>query len=346
MKEKNKITLILAIILLVLLISIIVIAVIDGQKQETKKEVKETGTFYEIELENYYQEDKGILKDEFDYQNIIDKYEIKEEELEIELDFDKKDYLYYLFSYSPCSEEITFEGVTYKEKVATINLDVVMDCDFCIIKYKLLIIPVTKDKVKEVEVDLDIHESDDCRNMTEDKPILYLYPKEKTNVNVTLKYSDRILTSYPKYNNGWNVTAYPDGDLYDLDNKYYYALYWDEKNKTEVDFSEGFYVTKDNAISFLEEKLSLIGLNDKERNEFIMYWLPKLEKNEQSLIYFELTEERQNNNELIINPKPDSLLRINMHIKKVDEKVSIPEQKLTTFERVGFVAVEWGGTIH
>lgn len=31
-----------------------------------------------------------------------------------------------------------------------------------------------------------------------------------------------------------------------------------------------------------------------------------------------------------------------MHIKKV----SIPEQQLTTFERVGFVAVDWGGTIH
>ena len=60
----------------------------------------------------------------------------------------------------------------------------------------------------------------------------------------------------------------------------------------------------------------------------------------------ELTEERQMNNELIINPKPDSLLRINMHIKKVDKEVEIKEQTLKTFERKGFVAVEWGGTIH
>ena len=77
-----------------------------------------------------------------------------------------------------------------------------------------------------------------------------------------------------------------------------------------------------------------------------MYWLPKLEQNEQSLVYFELTEERQLNNELIINPTPDSLLRVNMHIKKVTQKTEIKEQDLPTFKREGFVAVEWGGTIH
>ena len=48
-------------------------------------------------------------------------------------------------------------------------------------------------------------------------------------------------------------------------------------------------------------------------------------------------------NKLIINPKPDSLLRINIHIKKVNKKFSIKEQELPRFERKGFVAVEWGG---
>ena len=48
-------------------------------------------------------------------------------------------------------------------------------------------------------------------------------------------------------------------------------------------------------------------------------------------------------NELIIEPKPDSLLRLTMHIKKVNKKVEVKEQKLPTFERTGFVAVEWGG---
>ena len=129
----------------------------------------------------------------------------------------------------------------------------------------------------------------------------------------------------------------------DKDGKYYYALYWDEKRYNEVDFHEGFYVEGKNAIKFLEEKLTYIGLNDKERNEFIMYWLPIMEKNGKNLIYFELTEEREANNKLMITPKPDSLLRVSIHIKKVNEKTNIKEQKLPTFKRTGFTAVEWGG---
>ena len=47
----------------------------------------------------------------------------------------------------------------------------------------------------------------------------------------------------------------------------------------------------------------------------------------------------------MINPKPDSILRVIMHIKKVNHKVDIKEQELKSFNRNGFVAVEWGGSI-
>ena len=77
-----------------------------------------------------------------------------------------------------------------------------------------------------------------------------------------------------------------------------------------------------------------------------MYWLPILEKNGKNLVYFELTDEREAVNRLKISPKPDSLLRIVIHVKKVNKKVSIKEQKLSSFNREGFTAVEWGGTTY
>jgi len=178
------------------------------------------------------------------------------------------------------------------------------------------------------------------------KPVLYLYPEETTNVKVYFEHNDNLTTTYPKFKNYWEVTANPNGDLYDKDGKYYYGLYWEEDLNHKVDFNEGFYVTKDNAIEFLEEKLTYIGLSDKERNEFIMYWLPILEKNEQSLVYFELTNERENFNKIIIEPTPKSLLRMAIHVKKVDKEVNIKEQKLVPFNRSGFTAVEWGGIIY
>ena len=175
------------------------------------------------------------------------------------------------------------------------------------------------------------------------KPVLYLYPTKETNVTVKFEKPELLTTTYPKYINSWNVKVSPNGDMYDKDGKYYYALYWDEKRYNEVDFKEGFYVEGKDAIKFLEEKLAIIGLNDKERNEFIMYWLPIMENNKKNLVYFELTKERELGNKLIITPKPDSLLRVSIHIRKVNEKVNIKEQKLESFKRVGFTAVEWGG---
>lgn len=178
------------------------------------------------------------------------------------------------------------------------------------------------------------------------KPVLYLYPEKEEKITLTFKHPENLLTTYPKYETSWEVTANPDGSIYDKNNKYYYALYWDEKNTTQEIFTEGFYVTKENAIEFLETTLTQIGLTRREQNEFIMYWLPILEKNEKNLVNYTLTEERQKENKLMITPKPDSLLRIAINIKKVDKKVNIKEQVLPTFKREGFTAVEWGGTIY
>lgn len=180
-----------------------------------------------------------------------------------------------------------------------------------------------------------------------EKPVLYLYPKEdNTRVTVSFSHPSLLTTTYPRYDRYWSVTANRNGDLYDDNGKYYYGLYWEEDGVSSVDFSTGFFVTKDNAISFLEDKLSHLGLNDKERNEFIMYWLPVLEKNGNSLVYFELTDERESFNSLRITPRPDSLLRLSIHIKKVDGYTNVKEQKLPSFERKGFSAIEWGGMVH
>ena len=198
-------------------------------------------------------------------------------------------------------------------------------------------------KKAQCEKDFGWWENGQCMYGGMGKPVLYLYPTMKTNIRVNFENPSLLTTTYPKFINIWEVTAYPNGDLYDKANKYYYALYWEENLIRKIDFKTGFYVEGKDAIKFLEEKLTIIGLNARERNEFIMYWLPILEKNEKNLVYFELTKEKQEDNKLIITPKPDSLLRMTIHVKKVSKKTYINEQKLNPFKRVGFVAVEWGG---
>ena len=45
-----------------------------------------------------------------------------------------------------------------------------------------------------------------------------------------------------------------------------------------------------------------------------------------------------------VNPKPDSMLRVFLSIKKLDYPVNVQEQKLERFERKGFSVIEWGGS--
>ena len=47
---------------------------------------------------------------------------------------------------------------------------------------------------------------------------------------------------------------------------------------------------------------------------------------------------------LEISPTPDTLIRVLMTYKGLDEPIEVEEQILETPERTGFVAVEWGGT--
>lgn len=177
------------------------------------------------------------------------------------------------------------------------------------------------------------------------KPVIYLYPKNKQDISVKVNFKNGDFTcTYPEYNNGWNVTAYPDGKIINkADNDEYSYLYWEGEGKMNYDFSSGFIVKKEDTAKFLKEKLSYMGLTPKEYNEFIVYWLPIMQENEYNLISFQ-TDNYEESAKLEIYPKPDSMLRVFMAFKEVSENTIVPEQKLESFKRNGFTVIEWGGT--
>ena len=94
--------------------------------------------------------------------------------------------------------------------------------------------------------------------------------------------------------------------------------------------------------AFLENALARLGLTEREANEFIIYWLPRMEGNPYNLISFQ-TDAYTDAAELTIAPAPDTLIRVFMAWKGLDQPVEVPAQELTTPERTGFTAVEWGG---
>ena len=179
-----------------------------------------------------------------------------------------------------------------------------------------------------------------------DKPIIYLYPTEDTQVSVKLLKDENLTCSYPKYKDEWKVLAQTNGDLKDLStNRQLYSLYYESKSDIEFNIEkEGFVVKGEDTIKFLEEKLAVLGLTEREAEEFIVYWLPKLESNKYNYIRFATTDEINKNMPLVINPNPDTIIRILMTFKGLEFPIDVQEQQLETPNRTGFVAVEWGGT--
>lgn len=117
------------------------------------------------------------------------------------------------------------------------------------------------------------------------------------------------------------------------------------KNVVKFDVKEdGFIVKGEDAAKFLEEKLAILGLNEREAEEFIIYWLPKLESNKYNYIRFATKEEINENMPLEFSLKPDTLIRVLMTYKGLEKPMDVQEQQLVTPSRTGFVAVEWGGT--
>ena len=178
------------------------------------------------------------------------------------------------------------------------------------------------------------------------KPVIYLYPEKEMDISVQLdinKQKNKLTVLYPKFNednNTWKVHANPNGDI-KLGNKIYPYLFWeaDSYNCLEEN-NEGFIVKDVDAEAFLEDKLKLLGLNDRESTDFITYWLPVLLKNKISLCSFQ-TEKFFDNFKLNVSPKPDTMIRIFLSI---NAPFHIKEQKLEKNERKGYTLIEWGGT--
>lgn len=180
------------------------------------------------------------------------------------------------------------------------------------------------------------------------KPVIYLYPKEKTDISINIDFNGKLLTTFPKYDGIWTVTAYPNGRIFDKKtNRFYSSLFWDGSQNfsdEHYNYQSGFVVSKNNLSSFLIEKLEYIGLSNLETNEFVQYWLPILEKNETNFIHFYVNSEYDVISKNTIIPKPDTEIRLFMDFYGLDKPIEIPEQKLQKTERKGFTVVEWGGS--
>ena len=377
-------TLIVVLVSVVLVVGVAIFFVINNMNKQggfLEKSISDT-----IKKKTYKNKDYYIIKDdysgEYDLQYTMLSQYFNSQSNEFEA-FEKKEVMNYIEYKSYCNEwklkkvysdtsknYIIFSYVAYgspnlNARLASVyyngdNVDLYIWDDAsgltADISAYCIIIPTEKD-INNINV-VNVYTSTEFNNIkktgspfssqyiTDDKPVIYLYPTEEKEVSVKLLNDEMITCSYPKYEKEWRVLAKPNGDLTYLNTKRnLYSLYYESKMVVDLSVTnEGFIVKREDSAKFLEEKLEVLGLTEREAEEFIIYWLPKLESNKYNYIRFATNEEINNNMPLKINPNPDTIIRVLMTFKGLEKPIEVAEQKLDTPERIGFTVVEWGGT--
>lgn len=184
------------------------------------------------------------------------------------------------------------------------------------------------------------------------KPVIYLYPEKPTYIDVKLEIPNgRVAVSDPLYpeETGWqNVLAYPNGELI-YKGKKYRDLFYETEVRFEYEINRGVYLAKNSVYQEVERYLTLLGLNDFEKSEYLEYWMPEVEKIEKDFVLFSVLtpNEKHAVDRVYIDPVPDTEIMFLTHFKGVDIPYPVEKQDFPAAakERKGFTVVEWGGSI-
>ena len=172
------------------------------------------------------------------------------------------------------------------------------------------------------------------------KPNIYLYPLFKTSLNVHLRFpkGGKIVASIPEYQNGWYITAKPNGSIDDI----YDYLFYESSQPNIWQTNKGWCIAQENLESFFTNDMKTRGFALNEIADFIDFWIPLLNSSPFYKIY------PQNKNlidrviEVDFSVKPLVFYRLFYALDPVDSYTEMIIPEIEKFERKGFTAVEWG----
>lgn len=179
------------------------------------------------------------------------------------------------------------------------------------------------------------------------KPAIYLYPQQRTDVNVLIAPKGKLTLAIPKYSqSGWSVTANPSGVINYQNGTYDYLYYEAEIPDSLIEKpNEGFVVKYEELVTLFNDLLPKLGLNEKESSQFSEYWLKALSNSS----YYFVGVVAQNNLNFIapitINPSPHTIIRVTLYFQALEQNVRVTNPMITTPKRDGFTMVEWGGIV-
>lgn len=178
-----------------------------------------------------------------------------------------------------------------------------------------------------------------------DKPVIYLQSPVKLDFSIRVIPTTDFTFTYPLYKDQWKGTLLPTGQI-EMNGQKYPYLFWDSKQEFAFKMhTNGYYISKKDVISFLENQLSNVGLNATEKTDFITYWAPRLMQYKSVFIQFYLQEDCDQFASIQCDPAPTVINRLYIVFSEWNDnlKTFVHPLELPAFKRDGFNVLEWGG---
>jgi hypothetical protein len=153
-----------------------------------------------------------------------------------------------------------------------------------------------------------------------------------------------LLTIPPYPKNGWNVVADPDGTIHygsEIFDYLYYEASLPDKLITKPE--KGYVMKYDDRKAFLIDLVTKLGLNEKEMNQFVEYWVPILPQANYYFVGVIPQSTLHQLSPLVITPTPQNLIRVSLYFQALDKSVTVLPPLILPVNRDGYTAVEWGG---
>ena len=140
------------------------------------------------------------------------------------------------------------------------------------------------------------------------KPNIYIYPKETVQLDVLLSFplGGKIVSSIPEYGNGWSITVDKNGTIDDM----YSFLFYESTQPDIWQKKSGWTVKKNVLESFFRKNMAEYGFYGHEIDDFIEYWIPRLNDCDYYSIYPQTKELIDDVIEIYFSTQTENSLRL------------------------------------
>jgi hypothetical protein len=173
------------------------------------------------------------------------------------------------------------------------------------------------------------------------KPNIYIYPNEQSDLSVKLSFPKGgwVVASEPEYGTGWNFNV----DTAGLINNTYSFLFYESTQPDVWQINFGWILQTDSLELFFRQNMAEYGFKGSEIDDFIEYWIPRLDDYLFYLIYPQTKSIIDDVIQLDFSKQPENILRLFYVIKgqnQLQDKLTVPT--IESFKREGYFVTEWG----